>query len=316
MMTTSTGGWPGRFALFFEVDVMTRSIRQLAFPSRIIGALLVVWLAGCSAVKLGYDNAPALTYWWLDSYVDFNSTQAPAVRANLASLHAWHRKNELPAYADTVRRLQARASGDVTPAQVCDISAEIQAHMRRLAEAAAAGISAFTPTVRPEQLQHLALQFEKHSEKWRDEWMDPPPAEISKKRLKLAVERAETFYGDLDQAQLAILREGIARSSFDARLSYREILRRQRDILQVLEEHGTAGTARGAHVQAEVLALLERLRDSPDPTYHAQQEKMLREGCANLAALHNSTSKTQRARLLETLREYEADVRALSSEKD
>ena len=295
---------------------MTRSIHQLAFPSRIIGALLVVWLAGCSAVKLGYGNAPALTYWWLDSYVDFNSTQAPAVRESLATLHAWHRKTELPAYADALRGLQALASGDVTPAQVCEVSAEIQAHMQRLAEAAAAGISAFTPTVRPEQLQHLALQFEKRSEKWREEWVELPRAELGKKRLKQAVERAEMFYGGLEPAQLAILREGIARSSFDARLTYREMLRRQRDILQVLEEHGRAGTARSAHVQAEVLALLERLRESPDSAYRAQQERMMLEGCTNLAALHNSTSKAQRARLLETLHDYEADMRALASEKD
>jgi hypothetical protein len=294
---------------------MTRSIRQLAFSSRIIGALLLALLAGCSAVKLGYGNAPTLIYWWLDSYVDFNSAQSPSVRENLAALHAWHRKNELPAYAETLRKLQALAPGDVTAAQVCEISAEVQTHMQRLGEAAASSISAFTPTVQPEQLRHLALQFDKRNEKWREEWMDVSPAELGKRRLKQAVDRAEMFYDRVDEAQLAVLRESIARSSFDAHLSYREILRRQQDILQVLEEHSTNGPARSTHVQAEVLTLLERLRRSPDPVYRAQQEKMTSEGCANLAALHNSTSPAQRAKLLETLRDYEADARALASEK-
>jgi hypothetical protein len=293
---------------------MTRSIRQLAFPSRIIGALLLGLLASCSAVKMGYGSAPTLTYWWLDSYIDLDSSQAQPVRENLAALHAWHRRNALPAYADTLRRLQALATGEVTPAQVCDISAEVQTHMQRLGEAAATGISAFAPTVRPEQLRHLALQFDKRNEKWREEWMDVTPAELSKKRLKQAVDRAEIFYDRLEDVQLAILRESIARSSFDAHLTYREILRRQEDILQVLKEHGTDGAARRTDVQAEVLALLERLRRSPDPVYRAHQEQMTLEGCATLAALHNSTSKAQREALAERLKAYENDLRALQSQ--
>jgi hypothetical protein len=143
---------------------------------------------------------------------------------------------------------------------------------------------------------------------------DVTPAELSKKRLKQAVDRAEIFYDRLEDVQLAILRESIARSSFDAHLTYREILRRQEDILQVLKEHGTDGAARRTDVQAEVLALLERLRRSPDPVYRAHQEQMTLEGCATLAALHNSTSPAQRAKLLETLRGYETDARALASE--
>jgi hypothetical protein len=298
-----------------EIDVMTRSIRPLAFLSHIIGGLLLVLLTGCSAVKIGYDNAPALTYWWLDGYVDFNSSQSQTVRESLSALHAWHRQNELPAYADTLRNMQQLAPGDVTPAQVCGLWAEVQTYAKHLGEAAASGINAFTPTVQPEQLRHLALQFDKHNEDWREEWMDVTPDKLSKKRLKLAVERAETFYGRLEESQLAILRAAVQQSGFDAHLSYREMLRRQQDILRVLEEHSVDDAARGTRVKAEVLALLERLRHSPDPAYRAQQEKMTLESCATQATLHNSTSQAQRAKLLETLRGYEADVRALASEK-
>ena len=57
----------------------------------IIGALLAVLallgLGGCSAVKLSYQNAPELTYWWLDSYLDLNDTQSRQLRAELKTLH-------------------------------------------------------------------------------------------------------------------------------------------------------------------------------------------------------------------------------------
>ena len=40
--------------------------------ARIIVLLtLAVALAGCSAIKLGYNTLGEVAYWWLDSYIDF-----------------------------------------------------------------------------------------------------------------------------------------------------------------------------------------------------------------------------------------------------
>jgi hypothetical protein len=52
----------------------------------IIAAVLLPGLAGCSAIKLAYNQAPDLTYWWLDGYFDFNGQQSPKVRDELAKL--------------------------------------------------------------------------------------------------------------------------------------------------------------------------------------------------------------------------------------
>jgi hypothetical protein len=292
---------------------MTCSIRPLVFLPRIIGGLLLVILTGCSAIKLGYSNAPTLTYWWLDSYIDFTAEQSPPARDSLATLHAWHRTNELPAYADTLRSMQQLAPGKVTPDQLCGLWTEVQTHIQHLGMQSAQAISTITPTLKPEQLRHLALQFDKRNRKWREEWLDVTPAELTERRLKQAVDRSEMLYGQLDDAQLALLRQSIELSSFDAQLTYRERLRRQQDILQILQEHSASGLSRPAHVQAEVMALLERLRLSPDPVYRAHQEKITAEGCATLAVLHNSSSAAQRTKLMETLRDYEADARALAN---
>jgi dihydrodipicolinate synthase/N-acetylneuraminate lyase len=43
-------------------------------------------LGACSAVKLAYNNLPELSYWWLDAYLDFDGTQTPKVRDELAQL--------------------------------------------------------------------------------------------------------------------------------------------------------------------------------------------------------------------------------------
>ncbi len=292
---------------------MLDSRRLPALLPRIIGALLLVFLGGCSAVKIGYNNAPTLAYWWLDGYVDFNDAQAVQVRDSLAALQAWHRRNELPAYAELLRQAQRLASGPVTPQQVCDVSDQIRARVQRLGEQAAEGMSRMVPTLQPAQLRHMALQFDKHNQTWREEWLDGTPAELAARRLKKAVERAESFYGRLEEPQLRILRQSLAQSSFDARLAWRERLRRQQDMLQVFREHGNDD--RAAHVKAEILALQQRNLSSPDLAYRAQFERMVLDSCRTLAALHNSASAAQRRELLQTLQDYETDVRTLISEK-
>lgn len=290
---------------------MLNSKRLPAFLPRIIGGLLLVFLSGCSAIKIGYNNAPSLTYWWLDSYIDFQEAQTRQVREGLAALHAWHRKHELPAYAETLRRMQRLAAGPVTPAQICDVGAQVRSHLQRLGAQSEPVLTALTPTLRPEQLRHLALQFDKRNRKWREEWLDNTPAERQAKRLKLALERAEMFYGRLEEAQLGLLRNSMAASSFDAKLAYREALRRQQDILQILTEHSGA-PARSTHIKAEVLALIGRSLDSPDPLYRRYVEKMLTDSCHMLAALHNSASPAQRENAISRIGGYEEDVRALA----
>ena len=283
--------------------------RLSAFLPRIIGALFLLVLGGCSAVKIGYNNAPALAYWWLDGYVDFHDAQAVQVRDSLAGLHAWHRKTELPLYADVLRQVQRMAAGPVTPQQVCEISDQVRARVNSLGEQASEGMSRVVPTLKPPQLRHLAQQFDKHNQSWREEWLDGTPAERTARRLDKALERAEGFYGRLDEPQRAVLRQSIQNSAFDATLAWRERQRRQQDLLQVLREHSQG--VRAAHVKAEILALHQRNMDSPDPAYRGMFERVVSDSCRDLAALHNSTNANQRRELLKTLKNYENDLKAL-----
>ncbi len=283
------------------------------FLIRIIGALLLVLLAGCSSVQTGYRNAPTLLYWWLDSYVDFTDAQDPPVRAGLAALHSWHRQQELPAYAEQLSRMQQLAGGNVTPELVCTFVQQVRGHLQRLAGQSANGLARLVPTLEDEQLRLMAQKFEKNNQQWREEWLDGTPAELLERRLERTVDRYEDFYGRLSDAQLALLRQRLAASSFDARQSWAERLRRQQDMLRVFQEH--RGAERAAHVKAEMLALMQRTLDTPEPASRARTERLLQEGCETLAALHNSVSATQRRHLIERLRRYETDFRTLAAEQ-
>ena len=81
--------------------------------------MLALSLGACSAIKLGYNQLPDISYWWLDGYVDVREPQVTRLRDEIARLHAWHRQTELPRYASLLDNLALLATG---PARVltCD----------------------------------------------------------------------------------------------------------------------------------------------------------------------------------------------------
>lgn len=292
---------------------MSRCFRPPAGSTRIIGALLLaLLLAGCGAVRLSYNNATALSYWWLDGYADFDHAQERQLREQLGLLHAWHRAHELPLYAALLAQGQQLFAGAVSAPQVCQLGEQIRERALRLSDQAALGLAEIVTGLKPAQFSAMRGKFDKTNRKWREEWLDGSPAELAAARLKKAVERAEQFYGRLDDAQIALLRQAIAASSFDPRVAWAERQRRQQDMLQVLREHGTG--ARAAHLQDEMRALLRRNLESPEPAYRAQAERQTQENCQLIAALHNSASPAQRRHLLDKLRGYEADARVLAAQ--
>ncbi len=281
---------------------------------RIIGgllaALLIVVVPGCTAIRLGYNNAPEWSYWWLDGYFDFNDAQSLQVRGDLAALQAWHRSDELPAYIRVLGQLQRMAPANVSAAQVCDVYAGFKPHTQALMDQAEPIIATVTPTLSPEQLDHLARQLDKRRTKWRGEWLDGSPSERRERRVKQLKERAEMFYRHLEQPQLDLLRASVATSAFDAAVNYRESLRRHQDILQTLRQI-QSGPPHSQSERAAVHSLLARTLDSPNAAYRSYRDQVTQEDCQVFASLHNSTTPAQRLKLLETLKNYEADARAL-----
>ena len=64
----------------------------------------VLFLQGCSAVKLAYNQAPQLVYWRLNNYFNLTEAQADRLRSELGDLHQWHRDQMLPQHAALLSR--------------------------------------------------------------------------------------------------------------------------------------------------------------------------------------------------------------------
>lgn len=291
---------------------------MLLWPA-IIRPLLVVFaavlLTGCSAIKLAYNNLPELGYWWIDGYADLGETQSLQLRNDLAQLHEWHRANEMPQIAELLQQMQRDATADTTAQDVCRFFDQVRERVNAVSLQAEPSTATLAVSLTPAQIKHAEGKFAKGNTEWRGDWVSGDRAQRLARRLKSSVERAEQFYGTLDDQQRAVLQAGLARSSWDPQRSYTERVRRQQDLLQTLRTvSGANGAARSTPQEAAALlrAYLSRTVQSTDLAHRAYVQTTIQENCVVYAQLHNSTSAAQRTRAVARLAAYERDARELA----
>ena len=288
-------------------------MRLVSKVLRIIGLCAAcLAMASCSVVRLGYGQAPDLAYWWIDSYIDLNEAQTPRLRKELDELAQWHRSRELPEVVLLLQKARQMAPGPISPAQVCALVEDGRTRFNAVTARSEGLVLWLAPSLSPAQIDHLARQFAKSNKEWEADWLRGTPADQLKHRVKQATRRFEMLYGDLDETQIQLLRAELAGSSFDARLWRTERLRRQEDMLVTLRRV-SAGNLPPETVRESMQALLERLTTPPGAAGKAYADTMLRENCALFSRIHNSTSASQRARAVQTLRGYEDDFRVLAA---
>lgn len=284
--------------------------------ARIIARTLVVLavavaLAACTTARFAYNQAPHLSHWWLDNHFDFSDAQSMQVRDGIDDFFGWHRREELPAYAGLLRQWQAMALRDVTADEVCVQFEAIRERLWSAGERVIEPFSRIAAQFTPTQLANLQRRQARSNHEFERDFLRGTREQRLQRRLDTTVERSERFYGPLDREQRALLREWLERSPWDPQRTQTERLRRQADLLQALQtaqrEPAQAVSALRAHA--------EGLLRSPAPGYRAHSEAAIRHGCAQFAALHNSTTPTQREQLVRALRDYESDFSVLSAQR-
>jgi len=306
-MNTSFGDWlRGASAGLRLRRIIARRLGWLA-----TGLVLAVALSACTAARLAYNQAPTISYWWLDAYVDLDDVQAGQTREALNQFFQWHRQNELPVYAGRLREWQALATEDLTPAQACAQFDDVRERIERAADQTVEPFSRLALQLTPSQLEHLQRHQARSNEEFEKDFLRGNAEQRLKKRLERATSRSEMLYGTLSRDQRELLRSLIQSSPFDAQRTQTERLRRQADLLQTVKE-AQATPARATQLVREHYARVNR---SPAPGYADYQRELIRQGCAQFARLHNSTTPEQRANAVRVLKDYENDFRVLSAQR-
>ena len=292
---------------------------KFPFWFRIITASLVAVamstiLTGCSAVRLGYNKLPEIASWWLDSYIDFTDAQGPQAKAALQKLQAWHRKEELPAIAELLAQAQALAPQNITPEQACKIWEGAQIRIESFIQESGRLAAPIVSQLSAKQLKHLEKEWASRNEDWKKQWLQGTPDTRIKKRVDLAAERFNSFYGDLNTEQRQLLKQQFSQSVWTPEWGYQQRLKRQQDQLSALQTMSSEVTKPSMSLPQVKKMMQALMLQSVRPRDEAELSKQLQfeqRACQNLAQLHNTMSPAQRLKAQRKLKDYETDVREL-----
>lgn len=284
----------------------------VAWRAWALAALAVLALQGCSAVKLAYNQLPQLAAWQINRHLGLSDVQAERVRDALDELHQWHRGAMLPRHAQLLQKVQGQLAAPVTAGQACAIYTEVRSQLDEVLAQAEPQLLWLAAQLSEAQIRQLERRQAESNADWRREWLEPSPDKLREHRFKELLSRAEGFYGRLDEPQQSALGAYLAQSSFDPARTYAERERRQKDLVQVLR---AIAQDRQDTVKARTLwrDFLARWAQSPDPAYRSYAQKLVAEGCAGFALVHNAMTPAQRQKAVDTARAYELDFVALAS---
>jgi hypothetical protein len=272
--------------------------------------ILCLVLQACGAIKLTYNNADTLLYFWLDSYVDVSLDQKPRIRDELVALQQWHRKTQLPVFVGMAQTLQKQVQGDVTAALLCSNADQALALIPPLTNYLEPTVLWLATSLSADQLVAIQKKIDKTNKDWRKDWMPAKSQDLIKKTEKNIRDRLEPLYGSLTEGQLQLLRDTIPQSPFNDNTALAERLRQQKDLMDTLktiqQKNLTASEAK-----VPLSQFLLRTQESPDTAYKAYAARVKQHNCNLFARLHNTMSAQQRAFALDTLKGYEQDFRAL-----
>ena len=271
-------------------------------------------LQGCNAVKIAYNQAPTLAYFYLDGYIDFTDAQSTQVKNELTQMQVWHRQTQLPAYIDLLQKVQQKLPQDITANQACEVFADVRQKILTMTEYVEPSTLSLAASVTTKQLDTMQRKFAKGNTTWREDYLDATTKDIFDKRQKSAVKRSEMLYGSINDKQRSLIAQQIEKSQFKAVQSYAERERRQKDIFQTLGKVMTSSQDT-AGVQREMRSLLQRSVTSPDAAYRSYLEAITQESCASFAELHNIATGEQRKKAVDVMAGYERDLKTLASQR-
>lgn len=292
---------------------------KISFWVRIIAAsvaavVMSASLSGCSAIKLGYNQLPDISAWWLDNYVNFTDTQAAQAKQALKKLQAWHRKEELPMLADLLSQAQNMAPNNISTQQACEVWNKATKRIDALALETSRLATPIVLQLSSRQLKHLEKQWSVKNEDWQKDWLQPSPEERLKKRLDATVDRFSGFYGDLNTEQIKLLKSQIEQSLWTPEVALQNRIKRQQSQLLALQNLIQDAKKSGFNMgEAEKIVYhlsMESVRPQ-EPALLNLQLQIEQQACLNFAQFHNTTTPAQRQKAQRKLRSYENDVRDL-----
>jgi hypothetical protein len=270
---------------------------------------LVLLASGC-AVRFVYNQLDWLVPWYLDDYIALEGPQKQLFESRLDAYLQWHRREQLPLYAEFLEDVAGRAKRGLKPSDIATIQ-------RRTEELAQAMVIQLQPDMielfamaSDKQVEKLFRKFAEDDARFRKEYLEVSAREQRRQRAKEALLYVERWTGSLRKEQRKMIDdwsqsyELMAEELLETRTAWQQEFRRILDMRQDRPAYEAAFK--------QLLA---------NPTFgrsDALQQKYDRNEQAVIALylqLDHSLSPDQRTRMVKKLRSYADDFRHLAKQQ-
>jgi len=260
-------------------------------------------LAGCTALRLAYDNADTYLLFRAKSYLDLDAKGSDELDERIDEFFAWHRRTALPQYARISEEAAKRVTRGLSREDLVWGYDSLLAHARQSLRFAAERVAPLLDRLTPQQVAYMEKRFAEDNRKFAREYLRGSEAERRKRRARRLEERLEDWVGNLSSVQAEKVRQFSERTPLYDELRASDRQRMQAEFVDMIRKREAQ-----KHLP-DWIANWERGRD---PAHLAASERFRQEYLALLLELDKTLAPEQRNRAAATLRRYAEDFRVLA----
>ena len=188
----------------------------------LLGILLTVLVSGCS-FRFVYNHLDWWTNWYLDDYVSLNKQQQQVFDEEFEQLHLWHRKTQLPAYAQQFKTLKLAINSQIDEQQVADNLALFLQHWQNFLMAVEPKLQPLAYSLSDKQKNQLIKALNEAHQEQLDDNEELTEQEWLEERADDQKDQLKAWFGKLtseQKTQVTLLSSNYQRS-FEHRMGYR-----------------------------------------------------------------------------------------------
>lgn len=267
-------------------------------------------LAGCgTVVRLAYNNADYALRVAAHEWFDLHGEQSDLARVRIEAFHAWHRRNELPAYERLFEGAADRVARGLSREDVLWAIEAVRARYRVLAEQAVEDVVPVVATLTPANFKALERKMAEGNERLENDVLKIDPAKRDRNRFKTIAGRFEEWLGPLTPEQEELVRGFVRGGAAMVPVMLEDRRRRQRELLRLLETYRARPELR-ERLTSYVLDV-ERGRGAEYARLAQAREAEL---VQLVLALDRTMTPKQRTHAVAKLRRYARDFEVLAGE--
>lgn len=274
--------------------------------------LALLLMAGCSMVRVGYGQLDTIASWMAHDYFDLEPLQRENFSRRFEQLLGWHRREQLPEYAQFLTETKARAQRGLTAADVLWMIDGMKSRYAVIAARAAPDAAELLAGLSAAQISHLRGEFEQMNQKFLKENRTLESVAARRQhQQRNSLKQIRQWAGSLSEAQEARVFSLLQQVPLTDALRHEDRLRRQREFLALLE---TRNTDRAAFKQRLRDWLVNWERNRP-PELARSFEESWKKRAEFYAAVDRMLTTEQRSHLAQRLQDYIDDFRHLAAQK-